>query len=268
METLKLVIIGIVQGITELLPVSSSGHILLLSKLFEIDTSSSLLLAFHLGTTLAIILFFRKNLFTNLFSKKKMSFYLKILISSIPAGIIGLLFEDVISEKLRAEWIISVSLIVWGLVMIVVERNKKFSNEDSTKNIENISWNQSILIGLSQSIALIPGTSRSGITTLAGIFSGLNKYIALEYSFILGIPILLGGYLWDCFKYFTSTDSYFSSTTSIDVLNYVLILLITFVVGYISLTVLRKHNKRNWLTVFGIYRIVLGIVILFSLYIF
>lgn len=268
METLKLAIIGIVQGITELLPVSSSGHILLLGNLFEIDTSSSLLLAFHLGTTLAIILFFRKNFFTNLFSKKKFSFYLKILISSIPAAIIGLLFEDIISETLRAEWIIAISLIVWGLVMIIVEKNKKFSKQDTEKQIENISWKQSILIGLSQSIALIPGTSRSGITTLTGVFSGLNKYIALEYSFILGVPILLGGYLWDCFKYFISTNSYFNSTTTSDVFNYVLILLITFVVGYISLIVLRRNNKKNWLTTFGIYRIALGIVILLTIYIF
>jgi len=125
MNTIKFGILSAVQGLTELLPISSSGHLILLGKLFEIDTSTLLLSVFHLGTTIAIIIFFRKKLFKNIFTKEKLNFYLKILIASIPTGIIGFLFQDIIEEKLRAEWIIAVSLILWGIVMILLERKTK-----------------------------------------------------------------------------------------------------------------------------------------------
>lgn len=256
MESLKLLIIGIVQGVTELLPISSSGHILIFSEVLNISSSSLLLTFFHVGTTLAILLFFREKIFKGIFQKERLSFLLKIIISSIPAAAIGALFEDFISEKLRAIPITAISLIVIGIAMIIIERKRR---EEIA--VEEITWKQSFLMGASQTLALIPGISRSGITTLTGILTGLNKYIALEYSLILGIPILLGGFLWETIKLFFKEGQAIEFTTQ-NILSGLLILLVPFCVGYLALHLLKKFKKSNWLTVFGIYRIILGIFLL------
>ena len=183
MEILKYLIIGIIQGITELLPVSSSAHILLLGKLMNLNFSSSLLITFHLGTTLAIILFFWSKIFKDFFTKSKLKFFLKIIVASIPVGIAGIFFDKFISEKLRAEWIIALSLIVWGIVMILVEKKFTKDEEEKLRKVEDLSWKQAFVVGSSQILALIPGTSRSGITTIVGILMGMKKYVALKFSF-------------------------------------------------------------------------------------
>ena len=260
METIKLGILAIIQGITELLPISSSGHLLLFGDFLNISVSTLLLSVFHLGTTMAIVIFFREKLFKDIFSKEKLTFYLKILVASIPAGIVGFLFQDIIEEKLRATWIIAISLIVWGIVMLVMEQKKKAS---SMKDIEKVSWKQSILIGISQTFALIPGTSRSGITTIAGMGLGLDKYTALEYSFILGIPVLLGSSMYEILKSFLSQgESVTTLIATASIMRIFVVALIPFVVGYTALLFLKKIQRKNWLTIFGIYRIVLGILIL------
>lgn len=259
MESLKLIIIGIVQGVTELLPVSSSGHILVLGRLFDLPTSSFLLTAFHLGTTLAILLFFREKIFKGIFKKERLLFLSKIFVSTIPAALVGVLFEEIIERELRFVWITAVSLIVWGIVMIVLEKTKKNSEEI---DLEKVSWKQSIVMGISQSLALIPGTSRSGITTITGMVTGLNKYVALEYSFLLGLPILFGGVGYSALKEVLNGGYSVGDMTSEWILMAVIVTVVPFVVGYVCLNVLSKYKKSNWLTVFGIYRIVLGIVLL------
>jgi len=252
-------ILAIIQGITELLPISSSGHLILLGEYFNISITTLILSTFHLGTTLAIILFFREKLFKNLFTKEKLLFYIKILVASIPAGIVGFLFEELISERLRATWIIAVSLIVWGIVMILMEQKKKDNNG---KNLEAISWKQSLSIGISQTLALIPGTSRSGITTITGILVGLDKYTALEYSFILGIPVLLGSSMYGILKEILMVGELTSTILSVSVIKITVMAILPFIIGYIALILLKKFQKKNWLTCFGMYRIVLGILIL------
>lgn len=261
METLKLLIISITQGTTELLPISSSAHILLLGEIFKMDIPSTLLVTFHLGTTLAIVIFFWKKIFKNFFSKKKILFFSKLIVASIPAGISGLLFENIISSKLHSKWVFSLSLIFWGIGMILVER--KFTKNETYKidDFEEVSWKQAILIGLSQVIALIPGTSRSGITTLTGIVVGLKKFTAFEFSFFLSIPILSGTFAWLLIK-----NNLQSSIGRVigepQLINLGIILVVTFLMGFFTLQVLKKVKKKNWLTFFGIYRIVLGILIL------
>lgn len=260
METLKIILISVVQGLTELLPVSSSGHILLLSKILTVSQSSSFLVFFHLGTTLSILLFFGKRLFSKLFSKERLLFLFKIFVSAIPAGIVGILFDDIISEKLRDEWIIAVSLIVWGVVMIVIDiftlsKKRLFVGD----NVEKVTWKQSLFMGVAQCLALIPGTSRSGITTIAGIVSGLDRYVALEYSFLLGLPVLLGSFVWDVFKSAVKKRAFFSETS---LFNYLVIVVITFVIGLMALMVLRNFKKSRWLLIFGIYRVIVGFSIL------
>ncbi len=260
METLKIIFLSTVQGVTELLPVSSSAHLLLLGKVFEIDMSSTLLVLFHLGTTLAILIFFWKKIFKDFLTRDRWNFYFKVVVSSIPAAIVGFFFEEIISEKLRATWIISVSLIVWGIVMILIERRKSKVTKPVTEDVQSITWKQAGIVGVAQVLALIPGTSRSGISTIAGILTGMEKYTALEYSFLIGLPVLFGSFLWGVLKGSPLSE------ISHNQLDALIIVGVTFVVGVISLQILKHNKKKNWLTVFGIYRIVVGVAILISTY--
>jgi len=263
-----LLVIGIVQGITELLPISSTGHILILGKILDMETiPSSLLVLFHLGTTVAVLLFYGKKLFKNFLKKEKWTFYLKVLVATIPAALAGLLLDDFISKKLRSIWIIALSLIVWGVVMIVLEKRKKGekSEKQEVSDIEKITWKQAILIGCSQVIALIPGTSRSGITTIAGILSGLEKYVALEFSFVLSIPILLGAFLL-LLREHPIKETILATGISSPILGFATIFFSTLIFGLLTLLLLKKVKRKNWLTVFGIYRIILGILLLIIFY--
>lgn len=262
MEGLKLLLMGAIQGITELLPISSTGHILILGKIIDVgNISSSLLVLFHLGSTVAILLFFWKKLFKNFFTKQKWDFYLKIIVATIPAAIAGFLLNELIEQRLRDKSIIALSFIVWGIVMIVLERKKK-NKLPKVKNVEGITWKQAIITGLAQVIALIPGTSRSGITTIAGIFSGLEKYVALEFSFILSVPILMGSFLWFILKHSISETILATGISSAPV-GFAIIFFSSLIFGLLTLHFLKKVQKKNWLTFFGVYRIFLGIVLLF-----
>ena len=262
MDSLKLLFLTVTQGITELLPVSSSGHILLFGSVMNISVTTVFLTTLHIGTTLAIILFFRKTLFKNFLSKNNRIFLLKILVGSIPAIIVGVFFEDYISNKLRAPFITALSLIVWGIVMIVIDRSKKSKGIE----MESITFKKSLGIGMAQAIALIPGTSRSGITAIAGILLGLDKYSALQFSFLLGIPILLGSSVWSLGKELVKGNDFLTVIGINDIWSILIMILVPLAVGYVTLMVIEKFKKKNWLTVFGIYRIVIGLAILFLQY--
>lgn len=251
MDTLKVLILGIQQGITELLPISSSAHLLLTSQLLDIKMDTYLLSVLHLGTTIALLLHFSEYIFKKSFEKKKLSFYTKVIISTIPAGIVGFLFESVIEEKLRGNLIIAISLIVWGIVMIWIERNSKAEETD----IEKITWKQSLLMGIGQIIALVPGGSRSGISTIIGMFTGLNKYTAIQYSFMLGLPILILAPIYEIVKEYPERV-----LNSMDIVGIVVAGLVT----YFALYLLKRFSKKNWLTLFGVYRVILGILVLLT----
>lgn len=251
MDILKHIILAFIQGITELLPISSSAHLLIASELLNFDATTYFLTTLHLGTTLALVFYFSKVLFKDIFTKTKMSFYLKILVSSIPAGIAGLLFQSFIEETLRANIFLSISLILWGVVMIILEKNEKSVAE--TK-VEEVTLKQSIIMGIAQSLALIPGTSRSGITTITGMMLGLNKFTAIQYSFLLGLPVLIGASGYELIKE--------ANITSFGI-EEILGIITAGVVGYLSMILLQRFKKKNWLTVFGIYRIILGGLLFF-----
>jgi undecaprenyl-diphosphatase len=195
------------------------------------------------------VIHFWKFLFKDILKKEKLSLYLKIAISIIPAGVIGLLFESVIEEKLRGNLIIAISLIIWGAVMILIERKVNIKEQELT----GITWKQSLLIGISQIIAFIPGGSRSGIATITGMLMGLNKYTAIQYSFLLGLPLLFAAPVYEIFKEYPERI-----LNGSDLLGIV----IAGVVTYVCLLLLEKFSKRNWLTLFGVYRIVLGVIVL------
>ncbi len=260
MESIKLLLLAITQGFSELLPISSSAHLIILGKVMEIPTSTLLLASLHIGTTIAILAFFWEKLFTNFFTKKKWGFYLKILLSVIPSAILGILFESKIEEVLHDNWIIAVSLIFWGIIMIIVQ-NKK--DDGKIEDMENITWQQSLLMGFAQAVALIPGTSRSGITTLAGIGLGLKKYTAFEYSLILGLPVLIGAPIWEIIKIIKDTGiPTMGDVSLISFVNLGIIILVPFLVSCFSLIMLKRISRDKWLSAFGIYRIILGILIL------
>lgn len=249
METLKVILLAIEQGITELLPISSSAHLILTSQLLKINMDTYLLSVLHLGTTIALLIYFWNFLFKDILKKEKLSLYLKILISTIPAGVVGLLFESVIEDRLRGNLIIAISLIAWGVVMIWIETKKEIKEQE----LITVSWKQSLLMGIAQIFALIPGGSRSGISTIVGMFTGLNKYTAIQYSFLLGLPLLLAAPIYQIAKEYPQR-----------VLNItdILGIFIAGIVTYIALLLLQKYSKRKWLTVFGIYRIVIGTIVL------
>ena len=261
METVNILILSIVQGITELLPISSSAHLILTGKILNLDISGDtfFLSVLHIGTTLAVIIFFRKKLFKNFFTKNKWIFFLKLLISSIPAALIGFLFEDFISTQLHGSTTIAISLIVIGILFIVIENIKI---QSSQINPEDISLKKMLIIGISQIIALIPGTSRSGITTLTGMGLGLDKYSAFNFSFILGIPILIGSSIYEVGKEILNLENLSFKIVSLSFIKMIPVIFITFIVGYIALLFVKKFKKSKWLTVFGIYRIIIGIAIL------
>lgn len=252
MEIYKVILLAIEQGITELLPISSSAHLILSAKLLDFKMDTYFLSLLHLGTTLSILIYFTPTLFKNIFQKKTLNFYLKVAISTIPVAMIGLLFESTIEDVLRGDLVIVISLILWGIVMIVVEKSKNEMEID----LHDITWKQSLVMGASQILALIPGTSRSGITTISGILTGVNKYVALQYSFILGIPVLLGASGYVLFKNIDVEQ--FTSTHLLGVV-------ISAVVGILALQFLKKIKRTNWLTLFGYYRIFLGILILLTI---
>lgn len=265
MESIKLLVLAITQGLSELLPVSSSAHLIILGKIINIQTSILLLTSLQIGTTIAIIAFFWRKLVKNIFTKKKLLFYVKIIASVIPSAILGILFEKKIEGVLQAEWIIASSLIFWGIIMVITQR--KVDPSDAVDDIENITWQQSLLMGFAQSIALIPGTSRSGITTLAGIGLGLNKYTAFEYSLVLGLPVLVGSSMWTIYEDLVANGiPVLSDIGFFHYLNTAIILLVPFLVGCLSLIILKKIKRDKWLSVFGIYRIGLGTLILIFTY--
>ncbi len=250
MDTLKIAVLGFLQGLTELLPISSSAHLILSSQILDIKMDTYLLSVLHLGTTIALLISFYNFLFKNIFAKKKLSLYLKILLSTIPAGIVGLLFESIIEEKLRGNLFIAISLILWGILMILIERRK----EPSEIEFEEVSWKQSLVMGLSQIFALVPGGSRSGISTIFGMFTGLNKYTAIQYSFLLGLPLLLAAPIYQILKEYPERV-----LNGKDIFG----ILIAGIITYLGLILLKKYSKKNWLTFFGVYRIILGIILLF-----
>ncbi len=262
MDSLKLLITSFIQGITELLPISSSGHILLLGNFLNIEVTTLLLTSLHIGTTIAVIIFFRKELQKTLFSRNNRVILINIALASVLPAVIGFLFEDYIEERLRFPWITSVSLIFWGLVMMLVERFKK----KEEINLSQLTLLQTFLIGASQCLALIPGTSRSGITTITGVLLGLGKYESIQFGFLLGLPILIGSSTWSVYKEISHSNLSNLVLQYGGIYNILILFCIPLITGLISLHLLKKIKKENWLTIFGIYRIILGILILFLEY--
>ena len=262
MELFKAALIGIVQGITEWLPVSSTGHMILFNEFIKMNVSetfmSTFLVVIQFGSILAVLTIFFKKLNPFDVSKTKIQksetidLWIKVIIAVIPSGILGLLFDDTIDALFFNPTTVAIALIVYGIIMIMLEnRNKK----PSVNSFSEVSYKLAIGICLFQCLALIPGTSRSGSTIIGAVLLGTSRYIATEFSFFLAVPTMLGASALKLVKTgfaFSGFEWLILATGSI-VAYIVSILAIKFLLDYI-----KKHDFK----VFGYYRIVLGILVL------
>jgi undecaprenyl-diphosphatase len=260
LEILKAFILGIVQGITEWLPISSTGHLILIEDLFKFNLPekfvNTFLVVIQLGSILAVIVLFFNNL--NPIKKDKVernkiiSLWTKILIACIPAGLIGFLFDDVIDELLYTPVVVAAMLIIYGIIFIVLEKGHRKPNVD---DLTQISYKLAFGIGLFQVLALIPGTSRSGATIVGAVFLGTSRYIASEFSFFLAIPMMVAASGLKLIK------AGFAFTS----LEYIVLLvgfMTAFVVSLWVINFLLDYVKKYDFKVFGYYRIILGIIVL------
>lgn len=264
MKYLQIILLSVIQGLTEFLPISSSGHLILAPLLFGFEDQGLALDAIlHLGTLFAIIIFFRGDLSKLLFSlfdrqadpiARRLA--IGVLLASFPAGIAGLLSMDYIESNVRVPQFIAINLLVWSVVFYIAD--KYSGKRESPPGLPNLSLRQVMLIGFAQAIALLPGTSRSGITIAAGLFTNLSHTQAARFSFLLGTPIIMAAGLH-------SLVSWISKPEGDLIYNNVQLgvgFLVSFIVGYLSIKLLLKIVAKVGLTPFIVYRIALAIFIM------
>ena len=269
-EILKAVAQGIVQGITEWLPVSSTGHILLLDAFWKMNASEAFFDVFkviiQLGSIMAVVVLYFHKL--NPFSPKKSSeekkdtwvLWSKVLIASIPAAIAGLALDDLIDGVLSAPVIIAAALIVYGIAFIWMESRK--NKREQVSDLKDISYKRAFGIGAFQMLALIPGTSRSGSTILGASLLGTSRAVAAEFSFFMAIPVMLGASGLKVVKFFL-IDEY--SFTTEEWILLAVATVISFLVSVLVIRMLMAFIKKHDFKPFGWYRIALGIVVLLIL---
>jgi undecaprenyl-diphosphatase len=266
-DIFKAILMGFVEGLTEFLPVSSTAHLLLTSQLIKFNNLENGVfeVVIQIGAILAVILLYHKKIFSvilNIKKKENFEFATKILISFIPAAIIGLVFHDVIKKIFFSNIYISLSLIVGGIVMIFVEKiylkNLAKKSVILTQNIDDISFKKSLLIGFCQVFAMIPGVSRSASTIIGGMIMSLDRKTAAEFSFFLALPTISAASIYDFYKNYQLID--FSN------LNLILIAtLASFVSAIIVIKWFINFISKNSFMIFAIYRILAGILIFFFL---
>lgn len=255
---LNILFLAIVQGVTELLPISSSGHLIIFGEILKVEYSLSLIVLLHAATLAGIVLGYWPEIVQIIRSSSRIKVAQNIIISCIPAVLAALLLEDLLDRYFYNIPFIVAMLIFFGVVMIVTEHLHDRQEKEMKDNVDQITMRDALFIGLLQVLALFPGTSRSGITTLAGIWTGIRKDIALQYSFIVGIPIIGASFLYKSVTDFSSMKPFMN-------LEGVFILLAAFLVSLISIFILKKVSKMKFLTFFGVYRIVMGVVLLLYL---
>lgn len=263
LDILKVIILGIVEGITEWLPVSSTGHLILVGDLLKPGVSDEFMEMFNvviqLGAIMAVVVLYFHKL--NPFSKRKTKkqrmltwqMWIKVLIASVPAAIVGLLFNDLLDELFYKPFPVAVMLIVYGVLFIVVESRNKGRRPEVTK-ISQLSIQMLLWIGLFQMLALIPGTSRSGATIVGALLIGVARETAAEFTFFLAIPVMFGASFLKILKFgFHFTGTEFGLL--------MLGCLISFGVSVVAIKFLMGYIKQHDFKVFGYYRIILGGII-------
>ena len=267
-EILKAVLFGIVEGVTEWLPISSTGHMILLNDFINLNVSKDFYKLFEvviqLGAIMAVVVMFFKSIWPLkkkkdkiVVDKKIISLWGKILVACLPAAIIGLVFDDFLDKHLYNSIVVSLALIIYGIVFIVVE-NKNIGKKE-TKSVEKITYKQALQIGAFQLLALIPGTSRSGSTILGGLIVGLERSVAAEFTFFLAIPVMAGASLLKLLKYILKVGFAFSG---IEIAILLVSSIVAFIVSILVIKFLLNYIRKHDFKVFGYYRIALGILVL------
>ena len=264
-EILKAILFGIVEGITEWLPVSSTGHMILLDELVKLDVTdefmSMFLVVIQLGAILAVVALYFPQLWPfstkeRFFIKKDtFSMWFKILVACVPAAVVGILFEDELDRLFYNYWTVAFALIVFGVLFIIIEHQNK-DVVPKVNSIAQITYPMAFCIGAFQLIAAVfPGTSRSGATILGAIMIGISRTVAAEFTFFLAVPVMLGASLLKILKF----GLVFSAS---EVVLLLVGMVVAFVVSIVVIKLLLGYIRRHSFTVFGWYRIILGIVVL------
>lgn len=267
LEFLKAVLFGIVEGITEWLPISSTGHMILLDEFINLNVSEEFYKLFEvviqLGAILAVVIIYFKTIFPWGFNKTKeetkdtLNLWGKILVACIPAAVIGILFDDWLNAHLYNAVVVSLTLIIYGIVFIVMESKKIGSQK--TKKLNDITYKQALGVGAFQLLSLIPGTSRSGSTIIGGLAIGLERSVAAEFTFFLAIPVMAGASLLKLVKYILKVGLVFK-TSELIILG--IGCLVAFIVSILVIKFLMNYIRKHDFKVFGYYRIILGIIVL------
>lgn len=264
-EVLKAILFGVVEGITEWLPISSTGHMILLDKFVKLKVSPEFLDLFlvviQLGAILAVVVIYWNKLIplsTNHglhISRRKCKMWVKIIVASIPAGVVGILWDDVFTKYFYNYQTVAIMLILVGVVFILVERANK-NKVARVDSIDDISYGQAFLIGVFQMIAAIfPGTSRSGSTIVGSLMLGISRTAAAEFTFFLAVPAMFGGSAIKILKYSGGFNSAEVALLAIG-------MIVAFVLSIIAIKFLMSYIKKHDFKVFGWYRIVLGIAVI------
>jgi undecaprenyl-diphosphatase len=263
-EIMKAVILGIIEGITEWLPISSTGHMILADEFIKLKMSGAFkemfLVVIQLGAIMAVVILYFHKL--NPFSLKKsgkekmqtVNLWIKVLVSCVPAGVIGVLFNDKIDELFYNYKTVAITLIVYGVLFIIVEIWNKY-RKAKINDLTQIDYKTAAIIGIFQVLALIPGTSRSGATIIGAMLIGTSRYIAAEYTFFLAIPVMFGASAVKLLKF--GFDF-----TGMEIAVLLIGMLSAFIVSILAIKFLMQYIKKHDFKIFGYYRIVLGIIVL------
>lgn len=264
-EIFKAIILGVIEGITEWLPISSTGHMILVDQFLQLSMSEAFkemfFVVIQLGAIMAVVVLYWKKIFPFSFKKKPfvqndiIIMWIKIVIACIPAAIVGLLFDDKINELFYNFQTVATALIVFGILFILIENNNK-GKTPIVNNMNQLTYKMAITIGLFQVIAAIfPGTSRSGATILGALLIGVSREVAAEFTFFLAIPVMFGASLLKLVKFgllFTGSE-----------ITILLVgVVVSFVVSILAIKFLVGYIKKNDFKVFGWYRIILGVILL------
>mgnify|MGYP005870469139 FL=1 len=269
MELLKAVLFGIVEGVTEWLPISSTGHLILLNEFITLNVSDAFRSMFdvviQLGAILAVIVLFFHKL--NPFSPQKSEgekkqtwqLWFKVVAAIIPSGIVGVLFDDWMEAHFHNATVVAIALIVYGVAFILVERrNARRVGGKTVEDVYAIDYKTALLIGCFQCLSLIPGTSRSGSTILGAILIGVGRSAGAEFSFFMAIPTMLGASAIKGLKFLLSGVT--ATGTEIGVL--IVGCVVSFLVSLLVIRGLMEYVRRHSFSAFGVYRIILGVVVL------
>ncbi|MBQ6975603.1 MAG: undecaprenyl-diphosphate phosphatase [Selenomonadaceae bacterium] len=263
-EILKTIIIGVVEGLTEWLPISSTGHMILVDEFIKLDVTKSFmdmfLVVIQLGAIMAVVVlnFGKLNPFSPYKSsvqrKETFQLWYKVIVACIPAAVIGLAFNDFMEENFMTAKVVAGTLIFYGVLFIIVEHFNRYRTPRYYK-LEQLDYKTALIIGLFQVLSLVPGTSRSGSTILGGIIFGTSRVVAAEFTFFLAIPVMFGASLLKLVKFGFNFNSAELIILAVGMIT-------AFIVSILSITFLLRYIKKNDFTAFGWYRIILGIIVL------